>query len=646
MRRRAISVCGLACLLLTFGAAAAQTTYVVDTPLDDVDIVPGDGLCLTPNGNCSLRAAFMEANANSGIVNIVCNVAQPIVLTIGGSDDTCLAGDLDVNPTAPLSDLRLFGAGVQATIIETSFPAGSTERILDITGGATNVAVTVQGLTMRLGQDSSGAGGGAILHNGGSLSLIDVDLSDNSTTNHGGAVRANRPVSIDNCGFVSNSASGDGGGLYVASGLIVPISSFTRFESNLANRGGGLMVASGAAVSMVGGDFAFNDATQGGGLRSLGTIDVFDVLFYRNRALGGGNGGAIAVQSPGTVNVWRCILESNTAENGGGAINNQFSGVLRVTDSAFLLNAATNLGGAISNAGDATVDRCEFTSNRSDGTVANAAGGGAVYNQNAAGIFLAVNSTFSGNTAVFGYGGGICNDFAATVELSACTLLHHGAQTGNSLFNGNTLGTTSIMRIIGSVIDDTAAPPGAFDNIVAASPITSFGYNINGDGTGMLPVAGDQFGTPAMPLDPMLGPLQLNGGPTRTHEPLAGSPAIDRGICSDAAGNVITVDQRGFVRPEDGDGNGSFDCDVGAVEAPTITIPLCGTCPGDMDGDNDVDGGDAQGFIACWFGGTPAAPGCGCSDMNGNGVFDPGNVDLTLFADKVLGISDPIPACP
>src|SRR6185369_16353146 len=56
----------------------------------------------------------------------------------------------------------------------------------------------------------------------------------------------------------------------------------------------------------------------------------------------------------------------------------------------------------------------------------------------------------------------------------------------------------------------------------------------------------DQVGSAANPLDPMLGPLQNNGGPTLTKAPLPGSPAIDQGHSSGQA-----TDQRGVPRPYD-----------------------------------------------------------------------------------------------
>ena len=100
--------------------------------------------------------------------------------------------------------------------------------------------------------------------------------------------------------------------------------------------------------------------------------------------------------------------------------------------------------------------------------------------------------------------------------------------------------------------------------------VTSLGYNLSGDaGGGFLTVTGDQINT-----DPMLGPLQNNGGPTFTHALLTGSPAIDKG--KNFSGS--TTDQRGtgfartvdlgFPRPAGGDGT-----DIGAFEVQTIICP-------------------------------------------------------------------------
>jgi hypothetical protein len=62
--------------------------------------------------------------------------------------------------------------------------------------------------------------------------------------------------------------------------------------------------------------------------------------------------------------------------------------------------------------------------------------------------------------------------------------------------------------------------------------------------------------------DRRLGPLHDNGGPTFTHALLFGSPAIDAGDNSACP----ATDQRGFVRPMDGDDDGTATCDIGAFE--------------------------------------------------------------------------------
>jgi hypothetical protein len=101
------------------------------------------------------------------------------------------------------------------------------------------------------------------------------------------------------------------------------------------------------------------------------------------------------------------------------------------------------------------------------------------------------NSTLSGNSTTYNNGGGIAN-VGTTVEI------------GNTILKTGALGE-NIFNYFGTV--------------------TSNGYNLSSDdGGGFLTATGDQINT-----DPLLGPLQNNGGPTFTHELLAGSPAIDAG---------------------------------------------------------------------------------------------------------------------
>ena len=94
--------------------------------------------------------------------------------------------------------------------------------------------------------------------------------------------------------------------------------------------------------------------------------------------------------------------------------------------------------------------------------------------------------------------------------------------------------------------------------------MTSNGYNLSSDSTCNFTGPGDLNNT-----DPMLGPLQNNGGPTQTMALPTGSPAIDAGNpkgCTDGAGHLLTTDQRGLPRPNTEDIADKKGCDMGAYE--------------------------------------------------------------------------------
>ena len=113
--------------------------------------------------------------------------------------------------------------------------------------------------------------------------------------------------------------------------------------------------------------------------------------------------------------------------------------------------------------------------------------------------------------------------------------------------------------------------------------LESQGYNILGDPTGCTVTAapGDQVGTGASPLNPLLGPLAGNGGPTPTLALTDASPARDAGSPATPTDtsptpppdliSCATTDQRGVARPS------GARCDIGAFEVvvppPPVTPP-------------------------------------------------------------------------
>jgi hypothetical protein len=108
----------------------------------------------------------------------------------------------------------------------------------------------------------------------------------------------------------------------------------------------------------------------------------------------------------------------------------------------------------------------------------------------------------------------------------------------------------------------SSAPTGP-DVLVLPSPesVVFARFNLIGDGSGsgITNTDGNQVGKVSpnsLPIDPRLGPLADNGGPTRTHALLLGSPAIDAASTPDCP----TTDQRGVLRPQ------GAACDIGSYE--------------------------------------------------------------------------------
>jgi hypothetical protein len=188
-----------------------------------------------------------------------------------------------------------------------------------------------------------------------------------------------------------------------------------------------------------------------------------------------------------------------------------------------------------------------------------------------------LSSTFSGNIAsavsdddAFAYGGGIYNGRGLRELGPALAILHSTIVNNEAFKTGSTAedaaggglftwqpvgGTTSDTIVDHSIIAGNQAIRGEpfidFSDVEGA--FASQGYNLIGvtDGSSGFGAVGDQTGTFANPLDPLLGPLGNYGGPTQTHLPLPGSPVIDRGDPSfnpDQFEPPLTTDQRGLPR--------------------------------------------------------------------------------------------------
>ncbi|HEX6123852.1 MAG TPA: choice-of-anchor Q domain-containing protein [Pyrinomonadaceae bacterium] len=292
----------------------------------------------------------------------------------------------------------------------------------------------------------------------------------------------------------------------------------------------------------------------------------------------GGFGGGIANVSRSNLEVVGSIISDNQSFAGGGIYS--WNSTSRVANSTVARNNGYGSGAYIF--GYSTAD---FLNSTIEGNLGNA------------GLIIHTSSATINSSTVSGDGPAIIQDngiddpslppYDSRVTISSSTIHGHGS--------GKFHGGISVM----SSHSDWPSTTTLRNSIVAGSgplpdigefglgKFVSSGYNLiaNADAVTAFDQPGDQVGTSAAPIDPLLAPLALNGGPTRTHALLRNSPALDKGK---AFGS--TTDQRGSVRPFEhpaipnapgGDGG-----DIGAFECNEL-MPL--TTRFDFDGDHKAD---------------------------------------------------------
>jgi hypothetical protein len=406
----------------------------------------------------------------------------------------------------------------------------------------------------------------------------------------------------------------------------------TNSNFRIFNIASGHVIMSG--LSIAGGSVVSNNTTaSGGGIlnQANATLDLTECTVSGNSLNGMfGIGNGAGINNAGTLNLDRCTVTSNTILSGqialGGGLYN--TGTVDIRDSIVSGNFGTWGGGIYNFAGTVTVVNSTFSDNQIRGTGGgnNSHGGGAIFNR---GILVVSNSDFFRNTVGSysflhggGAGAGIYNYGVATLSNSSIHSHNDGYKDGIVYNNGHwdfadppppnagalDLTNSTISDNVGTGIINTGRIDlnyctiyKNFDNIGAGGginnsgtanlrntliagnvdpsgsrdvygPMTSQGYNLIGvsNGATITPMPGDQIGTRGSSVDPMLGPLQDNGGATPTHLPLSGSPAIDRG--GPAPG--VTTDQRGKQRPVDDptvpNAAGGDGSDIGAVELSPI----------------------------------------------------------------------------
>jgi hypothetical protein len=209
---------------------------------------------------------------------------------------------------------------------------------------------------------------------------------------------------------------------------------------------------------------------------------------------------------------------------------------------------------------------------------------GSKFGADPAGIGRLINSTVTGNSSKE-FGGAINISNGATLTVLSSTITDNTANSDNDVSGdgGGIYNNLSTVNIANTILAANIVGSGAPSNNgqCGGNAYTSLGHNLRSvadpNCTGF-----NATGDVVNP-SPLLGSLGMNGGPTPTIPLLAGSPAIDTGDPSALDGLPPAcpgTDQRALPR-----GGGAGQCDIGAFEVqptPPVTPGAGTTTPPDL----------------------------------------------------------------
>lgn len=507
--------------------------------------------------------------------------------------------------------------------------------------------------------NTEAAGGG--ISNAGYLSLVRSivtgNKADSQSNAHGGGIAAAAQLVIAESQILMNDASINGqtssgnsnaGGIDSLAGLI--ISDSTVSNNRAAQTGGGIAASimatisystiSGNSAAFGGGIYGRASGGQntslfvticnindniGDGIRNTGTLSLASSTVARNSTSGvthsgqlvlangmiDGNftGVAITTSTGKTADIFNTVVRNNI---GGGGINHVNLGgptdLLTITNCTVSGNSGAAWGGISSTGGLAIVSS---TVNDNTGTAVSVTGTTSI-----------TSSTITRNVGVNGGGVAINLDPGESAKISHSTITSNragSAGAGIYVISGTNVTLDHSIVALNTLISQ------ARRDITGALTAT---YSLIGDDTGasINNAAGNIIGHAATPIDPQLGPLSNNGGPTMTQVPLVGSIVIDAGNAAAVAGSngIPMVDQRGapFARIVDGKAPVGARIDIGAVEWQPHAVPAL---VGDFNLDKRVDAAD----YTLWRDtlGAMVEP-YGGADADGNGKIETADYQL------------------
>jgi predicted outer membrane repeat protein len=524
-------------------------TLLPDSLAKAANAVVGNGTA----GSCT-EAAFNSAlttvqSSGGGTITFNCGAAQKTItftvqkvvnltnVTINGNNLITLNGSLGVRHF-------FVGNGVTLTL------QNITLRMGDPLAGGGAIEINESDVVLSSVQISNNYAstiGGALYCYGGTsqVTITNSLLENNSAATSGGAIYNDGcEITIDNSSLIGNTVSANGGAIFNAQLGNLTVND-SLFQNNEALDGAGMYNEANGIVTLNRVEFLLNHGGYGGGVENGGTITVNDSLFDTNTVTGSGGG---FWNLFGTATINRTTFNNNSAAEGGGV--NSYGNHIEVNQANITNNTASGSGGGIYHGGGtAFFSNLTISGNQAD------LGGG--IHQHSDDNLTLTNATVANNTAD-SYGGGFYH-YNRYAILTNVTLANNTAGTaGNAIQEDSpmSVGEPGVVQIVNSVILGSA-------NNCGGGIFTSFGYNLSQGTCASLSESTDQEDFSGA-LN--LGSLTSNGGSYAmlTMKPAAGSPLIDAGdntVCPAA-------DQIDMIRPQDGDGNGSFNCDIGAIEVP------------------------------------------------------------------------------
>lgn len=568
--------------LVKLNAAASSTlsaTFTVNSTVDATDTNPGNGICETAPGNgvCTLRAAIQEANALPGMDTINIPNGTFVITLAGIHENNATTGDFDIK-----DDIMIHGAGAQSTILD----GNNIDRLFHVIGNDTP-EVQITNLTIQGGYCADPGGncyGGCVLNETGNITIANATLQNNVNTcllNEGTMAVTNVILQYNIGSAIDNGATGylhvtdssfqtNHEGVINNGVSLLEGSTLLDGETGISNMGTVTITASTISNNYLGiynsGNMtvlnsAITQNYQQGGISQHPNTNMDSFVYISNSDIGYnesiGDGGGFTLLG-GTATIVNSTIHHNTGEiRGAGIYATQFL-TLTIHNSSIHHNTVIgpfvgNCGGGIAFGGAAfRLSNSAIYSN----VIGNAAGagGGICLSTEAVGpASIIINSTISNNLA--DHSGGII--FSGPLLITNTTIYDNEALTIGGISH-SVQGTATIKNsIIANNVGGNCGNTG----------IVSVGHNLDSGTTCNFNSTGDLSNT-----DPLLGSLQDNSGPTWTHALLEDSPAIDAGDNV----NCPATDQRGYMRPQDGDSDNNPICDIGAYEVgiPPVYLPL------------------------------------------------------------------------